>query len=131
MSEICASCLEFDMNKIIKSKSSLSPKWLDEKDHVREYINKSSSFTNRYPEKYNVKMKLNVGKHHAGKKVLYWAAKEKKGNTNIYHFMLQPHDRIFKNSYNRIHELKKQLLKRIMSSFGDLDFRFQSSESGS
>jgi len=80
MSEICASCLEFDMNKIVKSKNSLSPKWLDEKDYVREYINKSSSFTNRYPEKYNVKMKLNVGKHHAGKKVLYWVAKEKKGN---------------------------------------------------
>ena len=83
MSEICASCLEFDINKIVKSKNSLAPKWLDETNHVREYIKKSSNFTNRYPEKYNVKMKLNIGKHNAGKKVLYWAAKEKKDN-NLY-----------------------------------------------
>lgn len=83
MGEICASCLEFDIKKIVKSKDSLAPKWLDETNYVREYIKKSSNFINRCPEKYNVKMKLNVGKHHAGKKVLYWAAKEKKGH-NIH-----------------------------------------------
>lgn len=80
MSEICASCLDFDMNKIVKSKDSLAPKWLSEKDHVRGFIESNASFTNHCPEKYNVKMKLNVGKQHSGKKLLYWATKEKGGN---------------------------------------------------
>jgi len=77
MSEICASCLDFDMNKIVKSKDSLSPKWLYEKDHVRDFIGKNQSFTNKVPQKYNVVMKVNIGMQHVGKKVLYWAAKEK------------------------------------------------------
>ena len=77
MSEICASCLDFDMNKIVKSKDSLSPKWLSEKDHVRDFIGKNQSFTNKVPQKYNVVMKVNIGMQHVGKKVLYWAAKEK------------------------------------------------------
>jgi hypothetical protein len=77
MSEICASCLDFDMNKIVKSKDSLSPKWLSEKDYVRDFIGKNQSFANKVPQKYNVVMKVNIGMQHVGKKVLYWAAKEK------------------------------------------------------
>jgi hypothetical protein len=80
MSEICASCLEFDINKIVKSNDSLAPKWLSEKDYVRSFIESNTSFTNHYPKNHNVKMKLMMGKQHCGKKVLYWATKEKKGN---------------------------------------------------
>ena len=80
MSEICASCLEFDINKIVKSNDSLAPKWLSEKDYVRSFIESNTSFTNHYPKNHNVKMKLMMGKQHCGKKVLYWATKEKRGN---------------------------------------------------
>jgi len=50
---------------------------LSEKDHVRDFIGKNQSFTNKVPQKYNVVMKVNIGMQHVGKKVLYWAAKEK------------------------------------------------------
>ena len=81
MSEICASCIDFDMNKIVKSKDSLTPKWLSEKNYVRNFIEKNNqAFTNKFPQKYDVVMKVNIGKQHAGKKVLYWAAKEKNSN---------------------------------------------------
>ena len=80
MREICASCLDFDMNKIVKTKDELSPKWLSENDYVRSFIESNNVFTNNFPEKYNVKMKLIIGKQHSGKKILYWATKEKKQN---------------------------------------------------
>ena len=84
MSEICASCLDFDINKIVKSNDYLAPKWLDEKDHVRDFISKNNRFNNRHPQSFNVKMRLNVGKQHWGKKILYWATTEKKaGNLHI------------------------------------------------
>ena len=80
MGEICASCLNFEMNKIVKSKDSLAPKWLSAKDHVRNFIDNNLSFTSKRPQKYNVVMKITIGKQHAGKKVLYWATKEKNGS---------------------------------------------------
>ena len=80
MGEICASCLTFDMNKIVKSKQHLTPKWLNETNYVRDFIGNNKIFKNRYPKKFNVKMKLNVGKEHFGKKILYWATKEKNGD---------------------------------------------------
>lgn len=80
MSEICASCLTFDVNKIVKSNEQLTPKWLNEKNYVRDFITNKKNFNNYHPKNFNVKMKLNVGKQHSGKKILYWATKEKKGN---------------------------------------------------
>ena len=80
MSKICASCLDFDVSKIVKSKGSLAPKWLSEKDHVIDFIENNQSFTNKLPQKYNVVMKVNIGEQHVGKKVLYWATKEKNGS---------------------------------------------------
>lgn len=82
MEEICASCLEFDVSKIVKSNNNLKPKWLQEHDYVIEFINsKSNSFKKKIPTNYNVSLNVNLGKNHYGKKVLYWAAEEKK-NTN-------------------------------------------------
>tara|TARA_Y100000389_G_scaffold155236_2_gene155853 strand:+ start:440 stop:1288 length:849 start_codon:yes stop_codon:yes gene_type:complete len=78
MSEICASCLDFDMNKIVKSKDSLKPKWLSDKDHVHDFIENNKVFANRFPKNFNTKMKLLIGKQHSGKKILYWATNEKK-----------------------------------------------------
>tara|TARA_A100001011_G_C14321225_1_gene850753 strand:+ start:249 stop:1112 length:864 start_codon:yes stop_codon:yes gene_type:complete len=82
MSEICASCLDFDINKIVKSKDSLAPKWLSEKDYVQEFIMKSNVFSNYHPKDFDVKMKLDIGKQYYGKKILYWAAK-KNNNNNL------------------------------------------------
>ena len=83
MSEICASCIDFDINKIVKSNPSMHPKWLSEKNYVKEFIQKNTSFANKYPKKYNTKIKINFGKIHAGKKLLYWAAKEKSNQLQI------------------------------------------------
>lgn len=83
MSKICASCLDFDMNKIVKSKESLKPKWLSDKDHVHDFIENNKIFANRFPKNFNTKMKLLIGKQHSGKKILYWATKEK--NNQLLH----------------------------------------------
>jgi len=80
MSKICASCLDFNFEKIVKSNDLIKPKWLIKKDHVRTFIENSNVFTNYFPEPFNVKMKINIGKKNCGKKILYWAANEKKFN---------------------------------------------------
>lgn len=77
MSEICASCLDFNISKIVKSDENLKPKWLQEHNYVVEFINSNSdNFKNRIPNNYNVSMTVNLGKSHCGKKILYWAADE-------------------------------------------------------
>ena len=42
----CASCLVFNMNKVIKSNKNMKPTWLSEKDYVSEFIN-----FNEHPDK--------------------------------------------------------------------------------
>lgn len=79
MSETCASCLDFDVSDIVKSDSSLKPKWLHEHDYVLEFISINAvSSPNRLPKNCNVTTTVNLGKAHAGKKVLYWAAEEQR-----------------------------------------------------
>ena len=46
---VCASCLEFDMNKIVKSKDSLKPSWLTRHDYVKDFISKQKSFSIKKP----------------------------------------------------------------------------------
>ena len=72
----CASCLDFDVNKIVKSKESLKPEWLQRNDYVRDFIEKQN-MTLRNPPYSNVEMRLQLGSKYAGKKILYWAATEK------------------------------------------------------
>lgn len=79
---VCASCLDFDVEKVVKSKESLKPEWLEEKDFVREFIN-SHSMTLKTPYFSNVEMKLELGKKLCNKKILYWAADEKKDKSPI------------------------------------------------
>lgn len=83
MSEICASCVEFDMHKIVKSNPGLHPNWLSERNYVQEFISKVTKFSNKYPTKFNTKMKVDVGKKHSGKKILYWASKEKTNQLSV------------------------------------------------
>ena len=35
---VCASCLDFNMDKVVKSKNSLKPTWLKDNDYVEAFI---------------------------------------------------------------------------------------------
>ena len=73
--KLCASCLNFNFNKTIKSSKKHHPKWLSKINYVENFINNYNKFTNNYPNTYNKVLKLFIGKHNADKKILYWAAK--------------------------------------------------------
>ena len=72
---ICASCLNLNFKKTLKSSKKHKPKWLNKIDYVQNFINNYNNFSNSYPKKYNKIIKLYIGKIHANKKILYWAAK--------------------------------------------------------
>jgi len=72
----CASCLDFDVDKLVKSNDKIKPTWLQKTDFVREFIH-SQSLKLRSPSNHDVIMKLNLHPSHAGKKILYWATTEK------------------------------------------------------
>ena len=78
----CASCLQFDVDKIVKSKESLKPTWLSKHDHTRIFID-GHSLTLKTPRTFNVEMKMEIGKRFAGRKILYWAANEKKTKSPV------------------------------------------------
>ena len=80
--QICASCLDFSIDKVVKSTEDKKPTWLLKTDHVRNFITNTTDFRNKIPNKYDVILKLNIGHQHAGKKILYWAA-DKKSNKNL------------------------------------------------
>jgi rhodanese-related sulfurtransferase len=75
--EVCASCLDFTIDKVVKSMDNMKPSWLAEHDYVREFINGTTNFKHRYPRDANVKMELSLGKKHANRKMLFWAADSK------------------------------------------------------
>lgn len=78
----CASCLDFNVDKIVKSKESLKPTWLSKYDYVRNFID-NHSLNLKKPPKFNVDMKLELGQRFSGKKILYWAATENKTNSPL------------------------------------------------
>ena len=70
--------------KSLNQKIILLQNGWSKKIHVRDFIAKNNNFSNRHPQNFNVKMRLNIGKQHCGKKILYWASNEKKGtNLNV------------------------------------------------
>jgi rhodanese-related sulfurtransferase len=80
--QICASCLDFSIDKIVKSKEDKKPKWLLKTDHVRKFIKNTTDFRNREPSTYDINLKLNIGSKYAGRKILFWAA-DKLPDTNL------------------------------------------------
>ena len=78
----CASCLDFEADKVVKSKESLKPTWLSKYDYVRNFID-NHSLNLKKPPKFNVDMKLDLGQRFSGKKILYWAASENKTNSPL------------------------------------------------
>ena len=79
---VCASCLDFDIEKVVKSKESLKPDWLKETDYVREFIN-NHSMSLKKPDFSNVEMNLELGEKLCNRKILYWAADEKNDKSPI------------------------------------------------
>tara|TARA_Y100000992_G_C21273725_1_gene498568 strand:+ start:3124 stop:3996 length:873 start_codon:yes stop_codon:yes gene_type:complete len=72
--KLCASCMNFSIDKILKSQPTQKPSWLSKTDYVEEFIHKQTKFDLKKPSKYDVVMNLELGKSNANKKILYWAA---------------------------------------------------------
>lgn len=70
---VCASCLEFDIDKVVKSKESLKPTWLEENDFVKTFI-ENHNMKLKIPRNSDVEMKLDLGARFSEKRLLYWAA---------------------------------------------------------
>ena len=45
--QVCASCLNFSVDKIVKSQDKLKPTWLKDTDYVREFVKSVTTFKNR------------------------------------------------------------------------------------
>ena len=54
---VCASCLYFNIDKVVKSKNSLKPTWLKENDYVESFI-KNHDLNLKTPSKYDVEIKF-------------------------------------------------------------------------
>ena len=70
---VCASCVSFSVDSIVKSQPNMKPTWLDERDYVEDFIASVDDFCVRHGD-YDVALVLEMKKM-AGRKVLYWAAK--------------------------------------------------------
>lgn len=78
----CASCLDFDIDNVVKSKESLKPTWLQKYDFVSNFIN-NHDFKLKTPKKYDLKVDLTLGPKFASKKILYWAADKNNSKSPI------------------------------------------------
>lgn len=76
---VCASCLTFSIDKIVKSQPTMKPTWLHEHDYVEEFIEKQKDFRLKKPKSYDTSIDLEMKKM-ANKKILYWAANPKSQN---------------------------------------------------
>ena len=61
--QVCASCLNFSVDKIVKSQDKLKPTWLKDTDYVREFVKSVTTFKNRTPDNIDTSLKLKVGKN--------------------------------------------------------------------
>jgi len=76
---VCASCITFSVDKIVKSLGTMKPTWLDEHDFVEEFIHSVKKFNVRRNGVYDTIIDLEMKKF-ANRKILYWAAKSKSYN---------------------------------------------------
>ena len=73
---VCASCLSFSIDKIVKSQPTMKPTWLDKIDYVEEFIEKVTDFKIRKQKNYDTFLDLEI-KNCSNKKILYWGAESK------------------------------------------------------
>ena len=67
--KLCASCMNFSIDKILKSQPTQKPSWLSKTDYVEEFIHKQTNFDLKKPSKYDVVMNLELGKSNANKNI--------------------------------------------------------------
>ena len=79
---VCASCISFSIEKIVKSDDNMKPSWLNEFDYVDEFIKNQNNFKLCKPNDADSKIVLEK-KSIANKKILYWAADPKPFNNII------------------------------------------------
>ena len=60
-------CLDFNIDKVVKSKNSLKPTWLKDNDYVEAFI-KNHDLNLKTPSKYDVEIKVDLGSKFAGKR---------------------------------------------------------------
>ena len=72
---VCASCVSFSVDSIVKSQANMKPTWLNERDFVEDFIASVDDFRVRHGD-YDIALDLEMKKM-AGRKMLYWAAKPK------------------------------------------------------
>jgi rhodanese-related sulfurtransferase len=70
---VCASCITFSIDNIVKSQQTLKPTWLHKFDYVEEFIKKQTDFKLKKPTSYDAVAILEMKKM-ANKRILYWAA---------------------------------------------------------
>ena len=83
--KLCASCLNFNLNKTLKVNKKQHPKWLDKINYVKQFIEKYNNFLINYPKNFNNKSTFYVGKKWKNRKILYWAAKPSGDEFKINH----------------------------------------------
>lgn len=81
--QTCASCIDFDLKRVIKSDKSLDPVWLQEVNYVENFVNSVNNLNVNQPSHYDATIKVNVGKALANRRLLYWAATKKTSNTPL------------------------------------------------
>lgn len=74
--KICASCVHFKLNAIIRSTEKRKPTWLHEVDYVREFIAKQHKFTPRTPAHANISVTIQLPTTLKNRKVLFWGSKK-------------------------------------------------------
>ena len=75
--ELCATCIDFSIDKVVKSMANMKPSLLLQHDYVKEFISNIKTFKKKIPKHYDTKLKLDLGSKHGNKKLLYWAANSK------------------------------------------------------
>jgi rhodanese-related sulfurtransferase len=73
-STICASCTGLSIDKPVKSSPAKKPQWLDDRDHVSEFIATYPDCKLKKQTQYTQQFDVEVGRAHQGKHLLYWAA---------------------------------------------------------
>lgn len=79
---VCASCLTFSINKIVKSPDDMKPSWLQKYDYLKEFISNQTDFRLTKPKSYDTAVDLEMKKM-ANRKILYWAAHSKSNEYDL------------------------------------------------
>lgn len=139
----CASCYGFSIDKIMKSSPKLKPVWLEKNDYVNMFINNYNNFRIKMPKKFDVLLKLNVGKKHTGHLILYWAANPKTSSNPVVIKAKQAYNRfenygvtqvnsdgsaIFKFNCPQIYKTQRNYREKFRSFFRHLHFVLSNKE---